>query len=60
VTQYTGGVLGLLAGLPAEEVFPGLFLGELGAVYKRTQLKEQKIGSILSAECMPPLWPDVR
>ncbi|ELR14732.1 dual specificity phosphatase, catalytic domain containing protein [Acanthamoeba castellanii str. Neff] len=45
-------------GLPAEEVFPGLFLGELGAVYKRIQLKEQKIGSILSAECMPPLWPD--
>jgi hypothetical protein len=47
-------------GLPAEEVYPGLFLGELGAVYKRARLIELKIRSILSVECMPPLWPDVR
>jgi hypothetical protein len=44
--------------MPAEEVYPGVFLGELGAVYRRAQLRECKIRSILSLECMPPLWPD--
>jgi protein-tyrosine phosphatase len=44
--------------MPAEEVYPGVYLGELGAVYRRVQLKECKIRSILSLECMPPLWPD--